>query len=185
MILYRCFPWEKTAAPEAPGGPLWFPRPLQGAGRHDAPGRYGCLYLSEEPISVVVEQLAPFVGTGLAAPDLLRGGLPLALAALELADEARLVDLDEPFVLAAARLRPSLVATRERERSQADAAALHEMYPEAVGLRWWSTYEPRWANVTLYDRARKRLAVLEVAGIGIRDELVEEAATFLGLRVAA
>jgi hypothetical protein len=185
VILYRCFPWDAAASPEDPGGPLWFPRRLQGGGRHDAPGRYGCLYVSEEPVSVVVEQLAPFVGTGLGAPDLVRGGLPLALAALELAEEARLVDLDQPFVLAVARLRPSLVATRERERSQADAAALHELYPEAVGLRWWSTFEPRWANVTLFDRAKKRLDVLEVARIGLGDEVVEEAARFLGLPVAA
>ena len=185
MILYRCFPWDVAASPEDPGGPLWFPRRLQGGGRHDAPGRYGCLYVSEEPVSVVVEQLAPFVGTGLRAPDLVRGGLPLALAALELAEEARLVDLDQPFVLAVVRLRPSLVATRERERSQADAVTLHDLYPEAVGLRWWSTFEPRWANVTLFDRAKKRLDVLDVARIGLGDEVVEEAARFLGLRVAA
>lgn len=185
MILYRCFAWDPAVPPEDPGGPLWFPRRLQGGGRHDAPGRYGCLYLSEEPVSVVVEQLARFVGTGLGAPDLVRGGLPLALAALELGEESHLVDLDQPFVLAAARLRPSLVATRERERSQADAAALHELYPEAVGLRWWSTFEPAWANVTLFDRAKKRLDVLEVARIGLDHEVVEEAARFLGLRVAA
>jgi hypothetical protein len=185
VILFRCFPWDAAAAADDPGGPLWFPRRLQGAGRHDAPGRYGCLYVSEEPLSVVVEQLAPFVGTRLGAPDLVRRGLPLALTALELAEEARLVDLDQPFVLAAARLRPSLVATRERERSQADAVALHELYPEAVGLRWWSTFEPRWANVTLYDRAKKRLDVLEIARIGLGDEVVGEAAAFLGFPVAA
>ena len=74
---------------EARGGALWFPRMLQGNGRHDAPQRYGCLYVSEEPLSTVVEQLAPFVGTKLAAPDLVRGGLPLALAALELPDGTR------------------------------------------------------------------------------------------------
>jgi hypothetical protein len=185
VILYRCFPWNAAAAPEDAGGPLWFPRRLQGGGRHDAPGRYGCLYVSEEPVSVVVEQLAPFVGTALGAPDLVRSGLPLALAELELAEEASLVDLDQPFVLAASRLRPSLIATRERERSQADAAALHELYPEAVGLRWWSTFEPGWANVTLFDRARKRLDVVEVAKLGLHDDVVGEAARFLGLRVAA
>jgi hypothetical protein len=185
VILYRCFPWDAAAEAEDPGGPLWFPRRLQGDGRHDAPGRYGCLYVSEAPVSVVVEQLAPFVGTGLGEPDLVRGGLPLALAALELPEDSRLVDLDQPFVLAAARLRPSLVATPDRERSQADAAALHELYPEAVGLRWWSTFEPRWANVTLFDRAKKRLQVLELAKLGLGGEVVEEAAGFLGLRVAA
>jgi hypothetical protein len=185
MILYRCFPWNRAAAPEERGGPLWFPRRLQGDGRHDAPGRYGCLYASEAAVSAVVEELARFVGTGLAAPDLLRGRLPLALAALELAEEARLVDLDEPLVLAAEGLRPSHVATRERERSQAVAAALHELHGYAAGLRWWSTFDPGWANVTLFDRASEQLDVVEVAEIGLRDEVVEEAARYLGLGVAA
>jgi hypothetical protein len=185
VILYRCFPCDGEAEPDAPGGALWFPRLLQGKGRHDAPELYGCLYLSEAAVSVVVEQLAPLAGTALAPPDLRRGGLPLALAALELAPEARLVDLDEPHVLAAAGLRPSLVATRERGRSQADAAALHELHPDAAGLRWWSTFEPRWANVTLFERAREQLEVVEVAELGFEDDAVGEAARFLGLPVAA
>jgi hypothetical protein len=185
VILYRCFPWDGAVDGEAPGGPLWFPRRLQGDGRHDAPGRYGCLYVSEAAVSAVVEELARFVGTMLAAPDLLRGRLPLALAVLELAEEARLVDLDEPLVLAAEGLRPSLVATRERERSQADAAALHELHGDATGLRWWSTFEPRWANVTLFDRAREWLDVVEVTEIRLGDDVVGEAASFLGLRLAA
>ena len=27
------------------------------------------------------------------------------------------------------------------------ARALHEQYPDAAGLRWWSSYEALWANV--------------------------------------
>ena len=114
VILFRCFPWDRSVDAESRGGALWFPRMLQGDGRHDAPQRYGCLYVSEEPLSTVVEQLAPLVGTKIAAPDLVRGGLPLALAALELPDGARLLNLDEPLVLAAEKLRPSLLATHER-----------------------------------------------------------------------
>jgi hypothetical protein len=185
VILYRCFAWDPGAALDDRGGPLWCPRALQGEGRHDGPGVYGCLYLSEDAVSVVVEQLACLGGTHVAPPDLRREHLPLALGALELADEARLVDLDEPLVLAAARLRPSLVATRERERSQAHAAALHARYRSAAGLRWWSTFDPRWANVTLFDRALAQLEVVGVAELGLSDEVVGEAADFLGLPVAA
>ncbi len=185
MTLYRCFPWDGAARPEAQGGALWFPRMLQGDGRHDAPERYGCLYVSEEPVSVIVEQLARFGGTQLAAADLLRGRLPLALAALELAEGALLVDLDEPLVLAAEELRPSLVATHERPRTQGDAAALHERHRDAVGLRWWSTFEPQWANVTLFDRALEALEVADVGEIRLDDEVVEEAARFLGLAAVA
>jgi hypothetical protein len=185
VILYRCFPWDPAAATDQPGGALWFPRPFQGEGRHDAPERYGCLYVSEEPVSAVVEELARFVGTALAPPDLRRARLPLALAALELADGARLVDLDQPLVLAAAGLRPSAVATWERKRSQADAEALFELHADAAGLRWWSTFDPRWRNVTLFDRALVDLDVVEVAEIGLRHVVVEEAAAFLGLPTAA
>jgi RES domain-containing protein len=186
VILYRCFPWDGSVQAEARGGALWFPRMLQGEGRHDAPGQYGCLYVSEEPVSAVVEQVARFVGTELAAPDLVRGGLPLALAALELPDGAPLVDLDEPLVLTAEKLRPSLVATNDRSRTQADAGLLHARHEEAVGLRWWSTFESQWANVTLFDRALETpVRVEEIRRIGLGDEVVGEAARFLGLAVAA
>ena len=58
MILYRCLAWNKRAAPDSPDGSLWFPRLYQGEGRHDNPDVYGCLYLSEAPLSCIVEQLA-------------------------------------------------------------------------------------------------------------------------------
>jgi hypothetical protein len=185
VTLYRCFPWDGAVEPSARGGVLWFPRMLQGEGRHDAPERYGCLYVSEEPVSTVVEQLARFVGTELAAQDLRRGRLPLALAILELADTASLVDLDEPLVLAAEELRPSLVATHERPRTQADATALYERHEAIAGLRWWSTFESQWANVTLFDRALDALEVEDVRVIALEDDVVGEAARFLGLAVAA
>jgi hypothetical protein len=159
---------------------------LQGDGRHDAPHHYGCLYVSEEPLSTVVEQLAPFAGTEIAAPDLVRGGLPLALAALELPDGMRLLNLDEPLVLAAEKLRPSLVATQERPRTQADASTLYARHEDAAGLRWWSTFESQWANVTLFDRAlRAPLRLEDIRTIRLEDEVLGEAARFLGLAVAA
>jgi hypothetical protein len=185
VILYRCFPWDARARATASGGALWFPGVLQGDGRHDAPERYACLYASEDAVSAVVEELGCFVGTELTAADLRRGGLPLALATLALRDSAALVDLDEPLVLAAARLRPSLVATDERPRTQEAAAALHEHYKRAVGLRWWSAFHSRWANVTLFDRAQEALSVEEVRPLRLQDEIVREAASFLGLQVAA
>lgn len=158
---------------------------LQGAGRHDNPLAYGCLYVSEEPLSPVVEQLARLRGTTLGGDDLVRRGLPLALAAVELADEAVIVDLDEPQVLADERLRPSLVATGERARTRADAAELFDRHPEAAGLRWWSTFESQWANLTLFDRAANSLSVADARTLALEDELVGEAARFLGLPLEA
>jgi hypothetical protein len=185
VILHRCFAWDAGAAPTAPGGALWFPRTLQGEGRHDAPDRYGCLYVSEQPVSAVVEELARFSGTRLREPDLRRGGLPLALAALSLPDTALLLDLDSPALLKAEELRPSAVATRDRAQTQATAVALRDRHRVAVGLRWWSSFEARWTNVTLYDRARDRLGVEELRPLRLDDEVAQEAARHLGLRAAA
>jgi hypothetical protein len=181
--LFRCFPWDREVAAGARGGAVWFARMLQGDGRHDNPLLYGCLYCSTDPVSALVEQLAPFVGRPLRPGALRRYGLQLALARLELPDEARLVDLDDPEVLVAEELRPSDVATNERERTQADAAVLFRKHPDAVGLRWWSTFEAQWANVTLFDRKSRGLTVADVRELDLADETVGEAARFLGLRV--
>ena len=185
MILFRCFGWDRGVGAADRGGALWFPRSLQGQGRHDAPERYGCLYVSEDPVSAVVEQLGPLAGARLDVSDLRRAGLPLALAALRLSEDARVVDLDEPLVLADEALRPSLVATRDRARSQAHAALLHARHPGSAGLRWWSAFESGWANVTLFDRAAPELAVEDVRTLDLEDDVVGEAAAFLGLAVAA
>lgn len=185
MILFRCFPWNGAAESGGRGGALWFPRPFQGEGRHDAPERYGCLYVSAQPVAAVVEQLARFAGTSLGPTDLVREGLPLALAALSLSDGALLVDLDEPLVLAEEGLRPSRVGTGDRTVTQADAAVLQDRHPDAAGLRWWSLHESGWANVTLFDRAAEELAVESVDPLELDDDVVREAARFLGLGVAA
>ena len=96
MKLYRCFAWNERAKAADPDGPLWFPTTLQGEGRHDNPDLFGCLYVSERHVSAVVEQLARFRGGRLIPSLLRRGGLPLALATIDLADPGRLVDLAAP-----------------------------------------------------------------------------------------
>jgi len=182
VILWRVLPWDPSARPAGPGGALWFPRPFQGTARHDAPARYGCLYVSEGAPSAIAEVLAPFRGTGDLRPELLaRMGRPLALAELELGGDAALVDLDDPAVLAAEGLRPSQVATTRRASTQADAARLFDAHPPAPGLRWWSTLEASWINVTLFDRAAPAVRVRSVRPLAPDDEDVREAARFLGL----
>ena len=182
MRLWRVLPWDPSAAAGAPGGALWVPRAFQGTARHDAPDRYGCLYLAEDAVSAVAEALAPFRGTGDLRPELLiRSGRPLALAELELDDGALLVDLDDPAVLAAEVLRPSIVATGKRPVTQAYAVQQFERHPDAAGLRWWSTLEASWIHVTLFDRALGAVAVLGVRALAIDDEAVTSAAAHLGL----
>ena len=191
MILWRVLPWDPSARPTAPGGALWFPRPFQGAARHDDPARYGCLYVAEDPVSAVAEALAPFRGTGdLDAEMLTRMGRPLGLAELALDDAASLIDLDDPAVLVreqlrpsqvAEGLRPSEVATGRRAATQGYAARLFDAHPAAAGLRWWSTLEASWINVTLFDRAAPRLRLRHVRALDPAAEEVAAAARFLGL----
>ncbi|HEY3577225.1 MAG TPA: RES domain-containing protein [Gaiellaceae bacterium] len=184
MILHRCLAWNERAAPDSPDSALWFPRPYQGEGRHDNPAAYGCLYLSEQPLSCIVEQLGRFRGQRLTPALLRRRGLPLALAELELADDAQLIDLDDPAVLRRERLRPSRVATRDRGLTQPQALALHERHADAAGLRWWSTFESQWLNVTLFDRAAPSLRLVSVRALDVVDDEIAAAADVLGLRLA-
>ena len=183
MILYRCFAWDEAAQPSERDGPLWCPRIFQGEGRHDNPEVYGCFYLADRAVSCVVEQLARFRGQRLSPPLLRRRGLPLALADLELAEDAELVDLDNPVVLRRERLRPSRVATREREVTQPQARALFDRHPQAAGLRWWSTFEALWMHVTVFDRAARRLRLQNVRALTLDDPAVVEAAQRFALQV--
>ena len=181
MILHRCFAWSDRARPTAPDGPLWFPRIHQGDGRHDNPDVYGCLYATDRETSAVVEQLARFRGQRLIPELLVRRGLTLGLASIELPDRAQVIDLDDPVVLSAHDLRPSLVATRQRDVTQPQALALYRRHRFAVGLRWWSVYEALWANVTIFERATRRLTLAAVRRLTLDDPAVVEAAAFLGL----
>ena len=182
MILHRCFAWDERARATQADGPLWFPRVYQGDGRHDNPDVYGCLYLADREVSCVVEQLARFRGRKLLGGALRRRGLPLALAALELPDDAELVDLDDPAVLTGHELRPSQVATRDRAVTQPQARALHEAHPDAAGLRWWSVYEALWANVTLFDQAAPLLRLVRVRHLELDDGALAAAADHLGFQ---
>ena len=181
MILYRCFAWNDGARPADPDGPLWFARPFQGEGRHDNPDVYGCLYLADRALSSIVEQLARFRTQRLSPALLRRRGLPLALGELELADDVPLIDLDDPVVLRREGLRPSRVATRQREVTQPQALALYQAHHEAAGLRWWSTFESLWMHVTVFDRAERRLRLQSVRALDVDDADVREAADWLAL----
>jgi hypothetical protein len=182
VIVWRVLPVDPAAASDAAGGPLWFPRELQGAARHDNPGAYGCLYVAQEPTSAVAEALSPFRGRGALTPAMLeRAGRRLSLVGLHLREPDGLLDLDDPATLSAEGLRPSGVATRVRGRTQRDALRLFEAHGRATGLRWWSTIEASWINVTIFDRARRRLRVRSVELLGPEHEAVRAAAGELGL----
>jgi hypothetical protein len=64
---------------------------------------------------------------------------------------------------------------------QAYAVGQFERHPKAAGLRWWSTLEASWVQVTLFDRAVGELTVRDVQTLTIDDEPVTTAATYLGV----
>jgi len=183
VILHRCFAWNPRARAANEDGPLWFPRAYQGEGRHDNPDDYGCLYVSADARSGVVEQLARFRGQRLVPAMLLRRGLRLALAAIELPDGERVIDLDEPAVLAANGLRPSQVATRTREVTQPYALDLYRRHADAAALGWWSTFESLWPNYTVFERSAEALRLADVRRLEPDDPPLVEAADLLGIAV--
>jgi RES domain len=157
-MLYRSFPALPGADPTSEGGPLHAPRYLQGAGRHDNPDRYGALYVSRAPESVVAELLRALRRHQVTDADLRSEDRPYALAAIDEGGLEGLLDLDDPSNLAARGLRPSGVATRHRRLTRRMALDVYEEGPP--GFEWWSTIEGSWINVTLYsDRATGSLTV--------------------------
>jgi hypothetical protein len=138
--------------------------------------------VAEEAVGGAAEALAPFRGSGALHPAMLvRAGRALALAELELEGTVEVADLDDPAVLVAEGLRPSVVATRDRATTQAYASRLFRERPRLAGLRWWSTLDARWINVTLFDRAGPHLAVRDVTALGADHPVVLEAAIELAL----
>jgi hypothetical protein len=68
--------------------------------------------------------------------------------------------------------------------TQPQARTLYEGHRRAAGLRWWSTFESLWANVTLFDRAASGLKLASVKKLALADEELLSAAEVLGLRLA-
>jgi hypothetical protein len=153
VTLFRVIHWDGHSTGRRGAGPLFVPRPHQGAGRHDAPDLYGAWYCTTDPVAAVAERIQSFRGRVLADTDFTRlGQLTLALVTLDLRDSVRLIDLDEPAQLVQRRWRPSMVATRRRTVTQQLARALFE--EGVAGFSWWSTLAAEWTNVTLfYERA--------------------------------
>ena len=133
------------------------PRRGQGSGRHDNPSLYGALYCSLNSISCIAEALQSFRGQAFSERDLKRqANWVLALASFELSGQATLVDLDAPRQLDARKLRPSVVATADRRKTQSLAARVYA--EDASGFLWWSALESQWINCTLFrERARSTL----------------------------
>jgi hypothetical protein len=176
--LHRAF----TLWPDG-GDPLHVNRGYQGGGRHDNPDLYAALYASRSPESAVAETLRRFRGRLIGGSPLRRAdGGQLALATIDDTELGDVVDLDEPRELDARSLRPSFVATGERELTQPIALRIYQ--EGADGLAWWSTVEASWINVTLFvDRAVPKLTLAdEPRRLTADDPVVRAAAQAVGVR---
>lgn len=184
-MLYRSFPLLPGARPTEEGGPLHAPRFLQGYGRHDNPDRYGALYVSKAPESVAAELLRYLRRHDVSDTDLLSEGRSYSLVAIDNAELEGLLDLDDPRSLVERELRPSSVATGNRQLTRRMAL---DIYEEGIpGFQWWSTIEASWINVTLFvDRALPYLRLVgEAQPLTVAHPAVRAAAEVVGVRLVA
>jgi len=182
--LFRVFSWGSRKPAAGAGGPLNVPRRRQGAGRHDAPDQYGAFYCSRDAASAVAEAIQFLRGQELTGDDLRRSdGSVRALSAFNLDSAARLLDLDDPQVLASRALRPSSVATLDRRVTQRLAITA---YQEGFdGLSWWSTLDAGWTNATLFhERILRQLTLTgSPEPLTLVTPALVEAAGRLGIRI--
>jgi len=153
VTLYRVFPWDTNAADDEYGGALF--APPTNTGRIDNPDVYGTLYLASHPEAPVAETLGRL--RVWRHPSFFRGGLQLALAAYELADDTPVADLASVAVLSKLGVqRAPDVVSRDRESTQALARTVYDTGRYA-GISWWSYYLSDWTCVGLWDHASLRL----------------------------
>lgn len=179
-VLYRVFPRLATASNHEPGGALYVPP--QGAGRLDNPGVYSVLYLSDSASGAIAEAFGRFPEW---TPAILEGSPSLpgsvrALVRIELPDDLAVCNLDDAAQLGALGLRPSDVVTRDYTRSRTWARQIYGQR-RWIGVRWWSYYDPMWANFGLWSIEKLRLQGM--SRIRLNDPSLQEAARILARRV--
>jgi hypothetical protein len=179
VILYRAYPGTLEADPFDEGGPLYSAWRRQRGGRHDNPDAYPAFYASKSEIGCIAEAIQQFRGTALQSRHLhLSRGRVLMIATI--ATDLTLLDSDDPRQLSRHKQRPSTIATGERIVTQTFARAMHAKGHQ--GLRWWSSLEASWINVTLFmDRCRDSLRVSGVRVLTLEDAALGQACEVLGI----
>ena len=163
--------------------------PLQGSGRFDlAEGGRGplVLYLGESSTHALGEVMQPFRGRSVGDAHLRRHGHPLALVEVDVDaaySHVTVADLTRPDVLGQLGLRPDVLASHDRQRTQAAARAVHAA--GYGGLRWWSALTGEWHGVVLFlDRVpAAALRHGRPVPVSSRGAALRDAARLLGMRV--
>ena len=142
-------------------------------------------YLAEQPVHAVCESLQAFRGRDFSDAMLRRFGRPLAIVGIELPDDIRegIVDFDDPAQLTRFGVAPSVLASEDRERTQAVAAMTYAS--GATGLRWWSALSGDWHSVVLFlDRAPVERMEIDRPEVLTREHAaVVSACRFLAMRL--
>ena len=173
LRLYRVFPWFPEARPGEEGHPLYSRRSRRS--RIDNPDLYSVLYVSDHPAGAIAEMFAHlwmWSEEMFAVPK-----MPGARRALvELEAEVTITDLDEPRVIVARQLRPSVVASSDRAVTQAWARRIYER-DGSDGIRWWSVKDARWGTVGIWSL--EKVSVASVVPLDGSHPAVREAARVL------
>ena len=103
-------------------------------------------------------------------------GATRSLGRYNLADGAKILDLDDVDALRALGLRPSEVVTPDRSVTQRWAKRVFDER-RWDGVRWWSYYDARWYSYALWDR--RELSVISVELLSLEHVAVAEAANVL------
>lgn len=135
------------------------------------------LYLSSAPAGAVAEVFATLASWTPAMLESPAGrGARRALAQYELADRAKILDLDDAEALLTLGLRPSDVVSPDREVTQRWARSVVAARRWA-GVRWWSRHDSRWYSYGLWDR--RELSVTSIEPLSLDHPAVIEAARIL------
>jgi hypothetical protein len=157
LLVYRVIPHLPTARPGEPGHPLYEHRPQRG-GRIDHPD-YHVWYLSrfaEAACGETFGNLAHWDSSMLEFPQL--PGARRAIGVYHLADDLRVLDLDDPAQLMRLNLRPTQVVARNLTVTQAWG---HRIWSETdahtgdhawQAVSWWSYHRPIWTVLASWLR---------------------------------
>jgi RES domain len=180
--LYRVYPHRDGAGTSEPGHAL-YRNHLQRRGRIDNAQHYLTLYASSAAAGAIAEVFADEAqwSHAIFSAYAVRPNTYMALAQIDLPENLRACDMDNPGRLLALGLRPSQVVARDLSLTQAWALRIFQR-SEFDGICWWSFYEPRWTSYGIWNVDLRRVRVASVR-LGPEHPAVAEAADLIHRRV--
>jgi hypothetical protein len=156
VLVYRIFGFDPAARASEPGTPDYLHRAAQGNQRLDNPSIYDMWCYSLSPAGAVAEVFGdlPVWSDEMFPTPYLPGGRR-DLGIFEIADDLRIIDMDDPRTLIERGIRPTQVVARNASVTQAWAQGIFEETNDVGaqrwdGIRWWSFWGARWINIGLW-----------------------------------